>query len=94
MTFSYGPLRQLTALRLIKYKSTSHLADLLLITAAQTESVWNVSIKTAAAQNMVAIGLIENQFQTTITRVGWVVAGAPFSGPLRVAVDFIMTGLI
>src|SRR5690606_32953776 len=34
----------------------SRFAALLVITAAQTVSIWNIGIKTAAAQNMVAIG--------------------------------------
>ena len=37
-------------------------AALLVITTAQTASIWNVGIKTAAAQNMVAIGFIENSW--------------------------------
>lgn len=32
---------------------------MLLITVAQVDSVWNVGIKTAAAQNMVAVGFIQ-----------------------------------
>lgn len=38
---------------------TSRFAGLLMITTAQTASIWNVGIKTAAAQNMVASGFIE-----------------------------------
>ena len=34
-------------------------AGMLMITTMQTASIWNVGIKTAAAQNMVAIGFIE-----------------------------------
>ena len=45
-----------------KVDKRSRFAGLLVITAAQTASVWNVGIKTAAAQNMVAIGFIEKQF--------------------------------
>ncbi len=69
----------------------SRFAALLVITAAQTASVWNIGIKTAAAQNMVAIGFIEKQFGTTITWTEWFIAGAPFSALLSVAVYFIMT---
>ena len=45
-----------------KVDKRSRFAGLLVITAAQTASVWNVGIKTAAAQNMVAAGFIEKQF--------------------------------
>ena len=77
-----------------KVEKRSKFAGLLVITAAQTASVWNVGIKTAAAQNMVAAGFIERQFQTDITWVEWFVAGAPFSACLSVAVYFIMTRLM
>ncbi len=77
-----------------KVEKRSRFAGLLVITAAQTASVWNVGIKTAAAQNMVAIGFIEKQFQTSISWVEWFVAGAPFSALLSVAVYFIMTRMM
>ena len=79
-----------------KVDKRSRFAGLLVITAAQTASVWNVGIKTAAAQNMVAIGFIEKQFQTTntITWAEWFVAGAPFSALLSVALYFIMTRMM
>ena len=77
-----------------KVEKRSQFADLLVITAAQTASVWNVGIKTAAAQNMVAIGFTEKQFQTTITWAEWFIAGAPFSALLSVAVYFIMTRMM
>jgi di/tricarboxylate transporter len=38
-------------------------ASMLMITTVQTASIWNVGIKTAAAQNMVAIGFIEKAFR-------------------------------
>ena len=77
-----------------KVDKRSRFAGLLVITAAQTASVWNVGIKTAAAQNMVAIGFIEKQFQTTITWTEWFIAGAPFSALMSVAVYFIMTRMM
>ena len=36
----------------------SKLATLLIITAVQAVSIWNIGIKTAAAQNLVAVGFI------------------------------------
>ena len=77
-----------------KVDKRSRFAGLLVITAAQTASVWNIGIKTAAAQNMVAIGFIEKQFQTTITWAEWFVAGAPFSALLSIALYFIMTRMM
>ena len=72
----------------------SRFAGLLVITAAQTASVWNVGIKTAAAQNMVAVGFIEKQFGTSISWTEWFIAGAPFSALLTVALYFIMTRMM
>jgi hypothetical protein len=40
-----------------------------MITTVQTASFWNVGIKTAAAQNMVAIGFIEKHSARPL--VGW-----------------------
>ena len=77
-----------------KVDKRSRFAGLLVITAAQTASVWNVGIKTAAAQNMVAVGFIEKQFGTSITWIEWFVAGAPFSALMSVALYFIMTRMM
>jgi anion transporter len=77
-----------------KVDKRSRFAALLVITAAQTASVWNIGIKTAAAQNMVAVGFVEKQFGTTITWTEWFIAGAPFSALLTVALYFIMTRML
>ena len=77
-----------------KVDKRSRFAGLLVITAAQTASVWNIGIKTAAAQNMVAIGFIEKEFQTSNTWIDWFIAGAPLSALLSVAVYFIMTRMM
>lgn len=77
-----------------KVDKRSRFAALLVITAAQTASVWNIGIKTAAAQNMVAVGFIEKQFGASITWTDWFIAGAPFSALLSVALYFIMTRML
>ena len=77
-----------------KVEKRSRFAGLLVITAAQTASIWNVGIKTAAAQNMVAMGFIEKQLQASITWAEWFVAGAPFSALLSIALYFIMTRMM
>jgi anion transporter len=77
-----------------KVDKRSRFAGLLVITAAQTASVWNIGIKTAAAQNMVAVGFIEKQFQTSISWLDWFIAGAPFSAMMSIAVYFIMTRMM
>ena len=52
-------------------------AGMLMITTVQTASIWNVGIKTAAAQNMVAVGFIEKTLQKTITWLEWFIAARP-----------------
>lgn len=68
----------------------SAFAGMLMITTVQTASIWNVGIKTAAAQNMVAIGFIEKTFQATITWLEWLIAAAPFAILMSIALYFVM----
>lgn len=69
-------------------------AGMLMITTVQTASIWNVGIKTAAAQNMVAIGFIEKAFGRTITWIEWLIAAAPFGVLMSIALYFIMTRMM
>ncbi len=73
---------------------TSAFASMLMITTVQTASIWNVGIKTAAAQNMVAIGFIEKAFNQTITWLEWLMAAAPFGILMSIALYFIMTRMM
>ncbi len=68
----------------------SHFAGLLIITTVQAVSVWNIGIKTAAAQNMVAVGFLQKQLGTDVTWLEWFIAAAPFSILLSIALYFIM----
>ena len=70
------------------------LAGMLMITTVQTASIWNVGIKTAAAQNMVAIGFIEKAFGKTITWLEWLIAAAPFAVLMSIALYFVMTRMM
>jgi anion transporter len=69
-------------------------ASMLMITTVQTASIWNVGIKTAAAQNMVAVGFIEKAFGRTITWLEWLIAAAPFGVLMSVALYFVMTRMM
>jgi anion transporter len=69
-------------------------ASMLMITTVQTASIWNVGIKTAAAQNMVAIGFIEKAFGKTITWLEWLIAAAPFATLMSIALYFVMTRMM
>ena len=69
-------------------------AGMLMITTTQTASIWNVGIKTAAAQNMVAIGFIEKTLQKSITWLEWLIAAAPFGILMSIALYFVMTRMM
>ena len=69
-------------------------ASMLMITTVQTASIWNVGIKTAAAQNMVAVGFIEKTLQKTITWLEWFIAAAPFAILMSIALYFVMTRMM
>ena len=69
-------------------------ASMLMITTVQTASIWNVGIKTAAAQNMVAIGFIEKTFNKTITWLDWLIAAGPFAILMCIALYFVMTRMM
>src|SRR5690349_19951522 len=63
----------------------SAFASMLMITTVQTASIWNVGIKTAAAQNLDAISFIENVIGKTITWLVWLIAAAPSGVLMSVA---------
>jgi solute carrier family 13 (sodium-dependent dicarboxylate transporter), member 2/3/5 len=68
----------------------SRLAGILMIATAQSASIWNVGIKTASAQNMVAVGFIEKTLKVTITWLDWFIAAAPWAVLMSIALYFIM----
>lgn len=72
----------------------SKLAALLIITATQAVSIWNIGIKTAAAQNMVALGFIQETFGVDISWLDWFIYAAPFSVIMSFVLYFIMVKLI
>lgn len=72
----------------------SRLAALLMITSAQAASIWNIGVKTAAAQNMVALGFIEESFGQGISWGQWLLYAAPFSVIMSVILYFIMLKVV
>ncbi len=72
----------------------SKLAALLMITAVQSISIWNIGIKTAAAQNMVALGFIRAEYGVDITWGEWFLYAAPWSIIMSFVLYFVMTRLI
>ncbi|ALF11127.1 DASS family sodium-coupled anion symporter [Parageobacillus thermoglucosidasius] len=72
----------------------SRLSALLVITAVQAVSIWNVGIKTAAAQNMVALGFMEKEFGASISWSSWFLYAAPWSALMSIVLYFVMIHLI
>jgi len=68
----------------------SRFAGMMLIATAQADSLWNVGIKTAAAQNMVAVSFIQKQLGADITWLRWFVAAAPFSAIMSVVLYWVL----
>ena len=67
---------------------------LLMITVAQVDSVWNVGIKTAAVQNMVAVNFIRDITGQEISWLDWFIAAAPFAAMMSVILYFVVTRLL
>ncbi|MCS4486139.1 SLC13 family permease [Staphylococcus americanisciuri] len=72
----------------------SRLAALLVITAVQAVNIWNVGIKTAAAQNIVAINFINNQLGQDISWGEWFLYAAPWSILMSIVLYFIALKVI
>lgn len=72
----------------------SKFAAVMMIATAQADSIWNVGIKTAAAQNMIAIGFIEKQLGAYITWLDWFIAAAPFSLVMSLVLYYVLLKLI
>lgn len=72
----------------------SRFAGLLMITTAQAASIWNVGIKTAAAQNMVAIGFMEKTLKAGVTYPEWLLAAAPWAVLMSFVLYFVMVRLM
>ena len=70
----------------------SRFSAVMMIAIAQADSIWNVGIKTAAAQNMVALGFIEKQLGTTISWLDWFIAAAPFAVIMSIVLYYSGTG--
>lgn len=72
----------------------SKLAALLIITAVHAVSIWNIGIKTAAAQNIVAIGFINKSMKQDISWGEWFIYAAPWAIIMSVVLYFVMILII
>src|SRR5699024_3123190 len=62
-----------------------------IVTAVQAVSIWNVGIKTAAAQNLVAVGFINEAMGQDVSWIDWFIYAAPFSIIMSILLYFVMT---
>ena len=72
----------------------SRVAALLMVGAVQADTFWNIMIQTAAAQNLVAVGFIQTQMNTSISWIDWLTAAAPFSIIMVIIAYFLTQVLI
>lgn len=75
-------------------KQGSKFAAVMMIAVAQADSLWNVGVKTAAAQNQVALGFIDKMLGTTISWLDWLIAAAPYAIVMSVVLYFIIIKII
>jgi anion transporter len=68
----------------------SKFAGVMMIATAQADSLWNVGIKTASAQNMIAVNFIEKMTGHTISWPYWFMAAAPFSAIMSVVLYWVL----
>ncbi|MCI2901829.1 SLC13 family permease [Staphylococcus hominis] len=73
-----------------KVSKDSKLASLLIITSVQAVSIWNIGIKTAAAQNIVAINFINQNLGYNVSWGEWFLYAAPWSILMSITLYFIM----
>jgi sodium-dependent dicarboxylate transporter 2/3/5 len=72
----------------------SRFAAMMMIATAQADSIWNIGIKTAAAQNMIALGFVEKMLGKTITWMDWFIAAAPYAVIMSVVLYYVLMKLI
>lgn len=72
----------------------SKFAAVMMIATAQADSIWNVGIKTAAAQNMIALGFIDKMLGHYITWLDWFIAAAPFAVIMSLVLYFVLLKLM
>ena len=77
-------------IRAFGLKEGSTFAGVLMMAVAQADSLWNIGIKTAAAQNMVAIGFIQQVLGEDISWLEWFIAAAPYAAVMSVILYFLL----
>ncbi|MGO1591680.1 MAG: SLC13 family permease [Ancrocorticia sp.] len=68
----------------------SNMAAMLVLTAVHASTIWNIGLKTGAAQNILMDGLVTEGMGQSITWGRWFIAGAPWAAIMCVALFFVM----
>lgn len=69
------------------------LTALLVLTAVHASTIWNVGLKTGAAQNILADGFVKEAFGQSISWGTWFLAGGPWAIIMCVVLFFVMRHL-
>jgi solute carrier family 13 (sodium-dependent dicarboxylate transporter), member 2/3/5 len=77
-------------IRVFGISHKSALSGMLMIAIAQADTIWNVGLKTGAAQNFVAVGFIDKMLGVTVTWPQWLAAGFPFALVMSVVLYFVL----
>ncbi len=72
----------------------SRFSALLMVATIHAASIWNIGIKTAAAQNMVALGFIEKELGGSVTWLHWFATAAPYAVVMSVILYFLCMKLL
>lgn len=73
----------------LNLKKDSKLSALLLLTAILSISFWNIGIRTAAAQNQVAIGFIQETMHLDVTWIDWLIYAGPWALVMNLLLWFL-----
>jgi len=72
----------------------SKFTALLMVGATQADTLWNIMIQTAAAQNLVAVGFLQSQLGIQVSWSNWLMATLPYSALMIIIYYFLSTRLI
>lgn len=72
----------------------SNIAAGIMIVVAQATSIWNVGIQTAAAQNLLTAGFMQQILGERVSWADWLIAGAPWSLLMSLVLLFTVLKLL
>lgn len=75
-------------------EKNSNLAAGLMILVAQSISIWNIGIQTAAAQNLITVGFMESMLGVRVAWLDWLIAALPWSIAMSIVLYFSIFWLL